>query len=89
MRRYYKDYVKTEGSPFIKFRDFKELYNLWVLDSRAQKENPSAQPISIHFKFRAGYDAVADKNQATALVLTQKSHFSIKRRPALVRRFVI
>ena len=72
IRRFYKDYIKGEGSPYITFKDFKELYNLWVFDLRAQKDNPSAQPISINFKFRAGYDAVANNYQATALVLTQK-----------------
>ena len=71
IRRFYKDYIKGEGSPYITFEDFKELYNLWVFDLRAQKDNPSAQPISINFKFRAGYDAVATNYQATAL-LTQK-----------------
>ena len=72
IRRFYKDYIKGEGSPYITFKDFKELYNLWVFDLRAQKDNPSAQPISIHFKLRAGYDAVPTNYQATALVLTQK-----------------
>ena len=63
---------KGEGSPYITFKDFKELYNLWVFDLRAQKDNPSAQPIQVEFNFRAGYDAVATNYQATALVLTQK-----------------
>ena len=72
IHRFYKDYIKGEGSPYITYKDFKELYNLWVFDLRAQKDNPSAQPISVRFKFRAGYDAVANNYQATALVLTQK-----------------
>ena len=72
IRRFYKDYIRGEGSPYITFKDYKELYNLWVFDLRAQKDNPSAQPIQVNFKFRAGYDAVANNYQATALVLTQK-----------------
>ena len=72
IRRFYKDYIKGEGSPYITFKDFKSLYNLWVFDLRARKDNPSAQPIQGNFKFRAGYDAVANNYQATALVLTQK-----------------
>ena len=72
IRRFYKDYIKAEGSPYITYKDFKELYNLWVFDLRAQQDNPSAQPISVGFKFRAGYDAVANNYQAIALVLTQK-----------------
>ena len=71
-RRFYKDYIKGEGSPYKTFKDFKELYNLWVFDLRAQKDNPSAQPIQVNFKFRAGCDAVVANYQATALVLTQK-----------------
>ena len=72
IRRFYKDYIKGEGSPYITFKDFKEIYNLWVFDLRAQKETPSPQPIQVNFKFRTGYDAVANNYQATALVLTQK-----------------
>ena len=72
VRRFYKGYIQGEGAPYITFKDFKELYNLWVFDLRAQKDNPSAQPIQVNFKFRAGYDAVGNSYQATALVLTQK-----------------
>ena len=72
IRRFYKDYIKGEGAPYITFKDFKELYNLWVFDLRAQKENPSAQPIRVNFKFRAGFDHTANNYQAVALVLTQK-----------------
>ena len=72
IRKFYKDYIGGEGSPYITFKDFKELYPLWVFDLRAQKDNPSAQPIQVKFKFRAGYDATTANYQATALVLTQK-----------------
>ena len=72
IRRFYKDYIKGEGSPNISFKDFKELYNLWVFDLRNQKDNPSSQPISVDFKFRVGYDAVTANYQATALILSQK-----------------
>ena len=72
IRRFYKDYIKGEGSPNISFKEFKELYNLWVFDLRNQKDNPSSQPISVDFKFRAGYDAVGADYQATALILSQK-----------------
>ena len=57
---------------YITFKDFKELYPLWVFDLRAPKDNPSAQPIHVNFKFRLGYDAKGNNYQATALVLTQK-----------------
>ena len=70
--RFYKDYIKGEGAPYITFKDFKMLYNLWVFDLRAQKDNPSAQPIRVNFKFRTGVDVVANNYQAVALVLTQK-----------------
>ena len=72
IRRFYKDYIKGEGSPYMIYKDFKELYNLWVFDLRADKDNPSAQPIIVKFKFRAGYDATAINYQAIALVSTQK-----------------
>ena len=72
IRRFYKDYIKGEGSPYISFKDFKELYNLWVFDLRDQKDNPSSQPISVEFKFRVGYDVVTANYQATALILSQK-----------------
>ena len=72
VRRFYKDYIKGEGAPYISFKDFKELYNLYVFDLRAQKDNPSAQPIRVNFKFRTAYDAVANNYQAVALVLTHK-----------------
>ena len=72
IRRFYKDYIKGEGSPYISFKDFKELYNIWVFDLRDQKYNPSSQPFSIEFKFMVGYDAVTNNYQATALVLSQK-----------------
>ena len=72
IRRFYKDYIKGEGSPNISFKDFKKLYNLWVFDLRNQKDNPSSQPISVDFKFRVGYDAVGADYQATALILSQK-----------------
>ena len=72
IRRFYKDYIKGEGSPYISFKDFKELYNLWVFDLRNQKDSPSSQPISVEFKFRVGFDAVAADYQATALILAQK-----------------
>ena len=71
VRRFYKDYIKGEGSPYISFKIFKELYNHYVFDLRAQKENPSAQPIRVNFKFRAGYDVVANNYQAVALVSSQ------------------
>ena len=70
--RFYKEYIRSEGRPSISFKDFKELYNLWVFDLRAQKDNPSAQPISVKFKFRVDFDAKANNYQALALVLTQK-----------------
>ena len=72
VRRFYKDYIKGEGPPYITFKDFKELYNLCVFDLRAQKDNPSAQPIRLKFIFRTGIDVVANNYQAIALVLTQK-----------------
>ena len=72
IRRFYKDYIKGEGAPYLSFNDFKELYTLYVFDIRAQKDNPSAQPIRVNFKFRAGYDAVANNYQAVASTLTQK-----------------
>ena len=72
VRRFYKDYIKGEGSPYITFKEFKEIYNLWVFDLRAQKQNPSAQPIKVNFTFRAGFNATAGNYQAIALVLTQK-----------------
>ena len=72
IKRFYKDYIKGEGGPYITFKDFKELYNLWVFDLRNQKDNPSSQPISVDFKFRVGYDAVTANYQATALILSQK-----------------
>ena len=72
IRRFYKDYIQGEGSPYITFKDFKEIYPLWVFGLRAQKENFQSQPIQVKFKFRTGYDAVVDNYKATALVLTQK-----------------
>ena len=75
IRRFYKDYIKDikgEGPPYITFKDFKELYNLWVFDLRAQKDNPSAQPIRVNFKFSAAFNHAANNYQAVALVLTQK-----------------
>ena len=72
VRRFYKDYIKGEGAPSISFKDFKEIYNLYVFDLRAQKDNPSAQPIRLNFKFRTGVDVVANNYQAIALVFTQK-----------------
>ena len=72
IRRFYKDYIKGEGSPYISFKDSKGLYNLWVFDLRNQKNSPSSQPISVEFKFRVGFDAVAADYQATALILSQK-----------------
>ena len=71
VRRFYRDYIKGEGSPYISFKDFKELHNHYVFDLRAQKDNPSAQPIRVNFKFRAGYDVVANNYQAVALVSSQ------------------
>ena len=71
IRKFYKDYIGGEGSPYITFKDFKELYPLWIFDLRSQKDNPASQPIQVKFKFRAGYDAVGENYQATALVLTQ------------------
>ena len=55
----------------MKFKDFKELYPLWVFDLRAQKENPSAQPLQVEFKSRAGFDAEAYNFQGIVLVLFQ------------------
>ena len=72
IRQFYKDYIKGEGSPYITFKEFKELYNLYVFDLRAQKHIPAAQLIGVNFKYRAAYDAVANNYQAVALVLTQK-----------------
>ena len=48
------------------------LYNLYVFDLRAQKDNVTAQTIKIAFKFRAGLDASANNYQAVVLYLTQK-----------------
>ena len=61
-----------EVAPYITYKDFKELYNLWNFDLRAQNDNVSAQPISVKYKFRAGYDETANNYQAIALVLIQK-----------------
>ena len=72
VRRFYKDYINGEGAPYITFEDFKELYNLYVFDLRAQRGNPPAQPIRLNFKFKTGVDVSANDYQATALVLTQK-----------------
>ena len=69
--RFYKDYIKGEGSPYTTFKDFKELYILWVFDLRAQKDNPSAQPIMVNFKFSAAFNHAANNYKAVALVLTQ------------------
>ena len=76
VRRFYKDYIQGEGSVLIlHFKDFKEIYPLWVFDLRAQKDAIlQSQPIQVKFKFRAGYDAVANNYQATALVLTTKNY---------------
>ena len=43
--RFHKDYIEGGGSPYISFKDFKELYNHYVFDLRAQKDNSAAQPI--------------------------------------------
>ena len=48
VRRFYKDYIQGEGSPYITFKDFKELYPLWVFDLRAQKDNFQSQPIQVN-----------------------------------------
>ena len=63
--RFLKDY---RGAPYITFRDFRELYNPWVFGLREQKNNPSAHPVQVNFKFRAIYDAVANNYQARAIV---------------------
>ena len=72
IRRFYKDYIKGERAPYISFKDFKVLYNLYVFDLRAQKDNLSAQPVRPAFKFCAGFNVIANNCQAVALVLTQK-----------------
>ena len=41
------------------------------IDLRAQKDDPSSQPISVEFKFRVGYDAVDTNYPATALKFSQ------------------
>ena len=50
-RRFYYDYIEGEGSPYITFKVFNELYNLWIFDLRSQKDNFQSQPIPEKFMF--------------------------------------
>ena len=62
VRRFYKDFIKGEGSPYISFKDFKELYPFIIFDLRANKDMVSSQSVQARFRFRAGYDAVGQAN---------------------------
>ena len=72
VRRFYKDFIHGEGSPYISFKDFKELYPFVIFDLRHQKDVVSSQSVQARFRFRAGYDAVVRNFQAIGLLLTQK-----------------
>ena len=72
VRRFYKDFIKGEGSPYISFKVFKELYPFIIFDLRANKDMLSSQSVQARFRFRGGYDAVAQNFQAIGLLLTQK-----------------
>ena len=72
VRRFYKDFIHGEGSPYISFKDFRELYPFIIFDLRANKDMVSSQSVQAKFRFRAGYDAVGANLQAIGLLLTQK-----------------
>jgi hypothetical protein len=57
-----------ELPPLINYKEFKDLYNIYVFDIRNQKEHLSAQQITINFQFRAGFN-IAPNFSAIGLVL--------------------
>lgn len=73
LKRFKKEYIGEQSlGPFVTYKEFKDLYNLYVFDIRNQKEHLSAQQIQIKFQFRTGYDAVAQNATAFALVLKNR-----------------
>ena len=73
LKRFKKEYIGEQSlPPFITYKEFKDLYNLYVFDIRNQKEHLSAQQLQIKFQFRAGYDAAAQNATAFALVLKNR-----------------
>ena len=73
MRRFYKDFIKGEGSPYIFHLKILKNYTLllylileqikiWYLHKVYKQD----------FRFRGGYDAVGQNFQAIGLLLTQK-----------------
>ena len=73
MVNFSQDFVGIEHfPPYISFKEFKDLYNLYIFDIKYQKEHLSAQEITIDFQFRQGYDVKALNMTAYALVLKNK-----------------
>ena len=72
VRRFYKDFLHGEGSPYISIKDFKELYPFVIFDLRNQKDVVSSQSVQARFRFRAGYNAVDQNFQGIGLLITQK-----------------
>ena len=60
-------YLLSKNPPFISFDDYKTMYNIYVFDLRYQKEEFSAQPIQLNFKFDADV-----ANNYSAYIVTMK-----------------
>ena len=72
VKEFKSHYLSSPHQPFITYREFKSLYNIYVFDLRFQKEEMSAQPIELNFKFR---EDVAGNYTAYILTLKERKIF--------------
>ena len=73
LKKFKKEYIGEQSlNPYITYKEFKDLYNIYVFDIRNQKAHLSAQQLQVKFTFRAGFDATTLNATAFALVLKNR-----------------